>query len=257
VTAQPAVHMKHYRDDASRRQAEQNYQWLASLPGPLRLPRQLFSRGQQVAFEHLHGRHAEPGDLVTLADHLGEAHRSAHTARLEQAQLAAGLRTASGHRIPGFPGRRLAAVARELESGRVPNPAFTVTQAQALLRAARQSPAAFYKDANPRNFLITQTGPVVVDFDDLTLAPFGYDLAKLIVTLAMTYGPLPPTLVTGALTAYNAATGNVAALGPVTWAQLMDWAEIHHILTSRYLGRTGYRHSWPELRPSLPQPHGT
>ncbi len=36
---------------------------------------------------------------------------------------------------------------------------------------------------------------------------------------------------------------------PVTWEQLMDWAEIHHILTSRYLGRAGYRHSWHAVRP--------
>ena len=30
----------------------------------------------------------------------------------------------------------------------------------------------------------------VVDFDDLTLAPFGYDLAGLLVTASMTYGRL-------------------------------------------------------------------
>ena len=52
-------------------------------------------------------------------------------------------------------------------------------RAQRLIVAA-DGPAAFYKDANPRNFLITPAGhPVTIDFDDLTLAPFGYDLAKL------------------------------------------------------------------------------
>ena len=33
------MYLKHYRDDASRHRAEQNYRWLAGLPGPLRLPR--------------------------------------------------------------------------------------------------------------------------------------------------------------------------------------------------------------------------
>jgi hypothetical protein len=30
------------------------------------------------------------------------------------------------------------------------------------------APAAFYKDANPRNFLLTQAGIVAVDVDDLS-----------------------------------------------------------------------------------------
>jgi len=52
--------------------------------------------------------------------------------------------------------------------------------------------------------LITPDGlPVTIDFDDLTLAPFGYDLAKLVVTLAMTYGELPGEQIAAALFAYN------------------------------------------------------
>ena len=39
-----------------------------------------------------------------------------------------------------------------------------------------------------RNVLVTPSGPALVDFDDLTLAPFGYDLAKLVVSTAMTFG---------------------------------------------------------------------
>ena len=142
-----------------------------------------------------------------------------------------------GHEIPGFLGKRLAATARELESGRVPGAAFSAGEARALLHGACGGPAAFYKDANRRNFLITPAGPVTVDFDDLTLAPFGYDLAKLVVSLSMTYGALGSARITAALGAYNAATRHLPAVMPVTREQLMAWAEIHHILTSRYLGR--------------------
>ena len=46
---------------------------------------------------------------------------------------------------------------------------------------------------------MTATGPAIVDFDDLTLAPFGYDLAKLVVSTAMTHGPLPAEAITAAL----------------------------------------------------------
>ncbi len=80
----------------------------------------------------------------------------------------------------------------ELRAGRARHRRSASARHSALLHGACGGPAAFYKDANPRNFLITPAGPVTVDFDDLTLAPFGYDLAKLVVTLAMTYGALDP-----------------------------------------------------------------
>jgi Phosphotransferase enzyme family len=243
------VYLKHYSDDASRHRAEQNYRWLASLPGPLRLPQLHDHGGPVLAFEDIRGRPAEPGDLVMLASHLGAVHAATYIAELQQARLGEAFCAASGHEIPGFLGRRLEAVARELEAGRVPGPAFSTGQACALLRSACGGPAAFYKDANLRNFLITPTGPVTVDFDDLTLAPFGYDLAKLVVSLSMTYGALGSAQINAALGTYNAATRRLPGVMPVAREQLMAWAEIHHILTSRYLGRAGYRHGWHEVRP--------
>jgi Ser/Thr protein kinase RdoA (MazF antagonist) len=252
VTAQPTVYRKYYPDHAARCRAERNYRWLASLSGPFRLPRLLFACGQQIGFEHIRARHAEPSDLAALASYLGRTHAIAYAATLRQANLAIGAPTPASHQIPGFLDQRMDAVARELASGRVPSPAFTTSQAHALLREACAGPAAFYKDANPRNFLITPAGPVIVDFDELTLAPFGYDLAKLIVTLGMTHGRLPSTMLVSALHAYNAATGHLPAVAPLTWTQLMNWAEIHHILTSRYHGHTGYQHRWPNLRPARP-----
>ncbi len=87
----------------------------------------------------------------------------------------------------------------------------------------------------------------IVDFDDLTLAPFGYDLAKLVVSTAMTHGHLDPREVDVALKIYNTHT---ASGSPTTCApeQLRVYAEFHHLLTERYLHRNGYSHAWPELR---------
>jgi SAM-dependent methyltransferase len=243
-----ATHRKRYRDTASREQAEQNYRWLAALGAPLRLPPLLAAGGRDLVFEHVDGRHAGPGDLIALASHLGALHARAHAAELHRARLARPLRTRSGHQIPGFPGTRLDALARNLCSGSVPRPALTAGQAERLLRAACDGPAAFYRDASPRNYLITPAGPVTVDFDDLTLAPSVYDLAKLVVTLAMTHGPLPAGQISAAIDAYNAA----ARTGPLTWKAMTGFAEIHHILTARYVGAGGYRHTWDTVRPSRP-----
>lgn len=249
----PATHLKRYRDGARRQRAEQNYRWLASLDGPMRLPWLLAAEGQHLVFEHVSGGHAQPSDLVGLASHLGAVHASAHAAELHRARLSEPFRTSSGHQIPGFLGPRLAAVARELGSGFVPGPTFTADQAERLLRGACGGPAAFYKDANPRNFLITPAEPVTVDFDELTLAPFGYDLAKLVVTLAMTHGPLPARQITSAIDAYNtAASRHRPGTGTLTWETLMSFAEIHHILTARFLGQAGYRHTWDTLRSDQP-----
>src|SRR6202044_86507 len=134
------------------------------------------------------GRHARPEDLPLLAACLGGMHGDAHARELHQARLPQRYRTRAGHTLPGFPDGRVDAVARELRSGRVPDSRLTVHQAQELIMDV-DGPAAFYKDAHPRNFLIPPGRPrVPIDFDDLTLAPFGYDLAKLVVTLAMTHG---------------------------------------------------------------------
>lgn len=251
ATRAPAQHSKCYRSAAACRAAAANYQWLARAVGPVRLPRLISAGPCRLVFEHVTGRHAQPRDLVTLARHLGEVHLAAYASELWRAHLAVPYSSGSGHRIPAFTTRRVAAVRRLLRACLVPDPAFDHGQAVRLLNAAAQSPAAFYKDANPRNFLITPGGPVTIDFDDLTLAPFGYDLAKLIVTLAMTHGRLPPRLIGQALAAYNAAGIRCPdKAGNVTWTQLMAWAEIHHVLTSRYLGQAGYRRSWHTVRPS-------
>lgn len=85
--------------------------------------------------------------------------------------------------------------------------------------------------------------------DDLTLAPFGYDLAKLIVTTAMTHGPIPPRGIAAALIAYNR---------PLTAGQrcpaqrLVGFCEAHHLLTG--LPRPGRLPPSPARRPALDGP---
>jgi Ser/Thr protein kinase RdoA (MazF antagonist) len=248
--AMTMLHVKHYPDLAARRAAQANYQWLAGLGTPIRLPGLITASGLDLYFEHIDGRRARPEDLAMLAAHLGHVHGVAHAKELCQARLRRPYRTPCGHTLASFPGRRTAAVARELRAGNVPSAALTIVQARRLLTRT-DGPAAFYKDANPRNFLITPAGTVVtIDFDDLTLAPFGYDLAKLVVTLAMTSGPLPRSTIEAARRAYNNATaGHSATLPAVSLAQMMNWAEIHHILTSRYASDGRYPYRWHEVRP--------
>lgn len=247
--------VKRYPDDSARRRAEDHYRWLAGLGGQLLVPELRAATGLDLFFDHVEGRHARPADLTMIAAHLGCVHGTAYSRELRDAGLGQSFRTAGGHVMPGFPDGRVDAVEREFRAGHASDTALTMDQARRLLTGA-DGPAAFYKDANLRNLLITPVGNLVtIDFDDLTLAPFGYDLAKLVVSLAMTYGQIPTALVASALTAYNTAATHGRAVRAVSWGELMNWAEIHHILTSRYVADGRYAYQWSQVRPSA-QPMG-
>lgn len=244
-------YLKRYTDPETRQRARSNYDWLAGLE-PIILPRILpTSGGEGLCFEHVDGRHALPEDLPDLAGHLGALHGAAYTRDLHHARLPEPYRTSAGHTLPGFPERRADAVVRELRAGRAPGARLSAHEARRLIMSA-DGPAAFYKDANPRNVILTPDGaPVTIDFDELTLAPFGYDLAKLVVTLAMTYGRIPAPAIAAALTSYNTATArHCPALPGIAWDELMNWAEIHHILTGPYAADGRYPHRWDHARPS-------
>lgn len=243
--------IKRYRTAAACQTTAANHRWLASLATPV--PALRATRANRLEFDHVAGRHARPRDLPMLADLLGNLHRTTYAAGLHRARLDRPHTTDTGLVIPDFLTPRHNALRALLDGRAAPDPAFTSDQAVAVLESAVNGPACIYKDSNPRNFLITPGGVVVVDFDVLTLAPAGYDLAKLIVTLVMTHGRLPEAEIDQALMIYNAAFSHDSAaikpleLEPVTRAELMAWAEIHHIFTRPYLGRSGYRYSW---RPS-------
>jgi Ser/Thr protein kinase RdoA (MazF antagonist) len=226
-----AVFIKRYTDPARGVAAQSHLRWLQQLGSGVRLPHLYPSTGAYLVLERLNGRQPEPSDLPGLAAALGQLHGRAYARELHAARLNQPFGTTTGTVIPDFStGREHVLVHLESDwSG---------------------APAAFYKDANRRNFLITASGPAPVDFDDLTLAPFGYDLAKLIVSTAMTFGAVSARQAHAALMAYTRSAADAG--GPAdacTAIQLASFAEVHHLLTAQYLHRNGYQHPWPSVRP--------
>lgn len=256
----PAIWRKAYADSESLARAIKNHSWLATLTPASRVPAVLAVEEYAIIFERVAGVHVGPSDLAAVAAHLGYLHAAAYVADLHRGPLDsdAVVDLVDGHHhIPGFLANRAKIVLSRVTSGAAPGLLLDPKAADALMHDASLGPAAIYKDSNPRNLLITDSaagatpsGPVIVDFDDLTLAPFGYDLAKLIVGVAMTTGPVSDLLVSASLTAYNDAVQlRVPDLPEVSNVALAGWMEIHHVLTFPYLGRNGYRYSWNHVRP--------
>jgi aminoglycoside phosphotransferase (APT) family kinase protein len=245
---------KVYATEAKRETAQRNHEWLSRHAGPMALPPITGSRSRKLTLAWVDGRYAEPRDLERVARHLGSCHAAAWGNSLHKARLTTAF-VSDGQVLAGFVGPRAAALCRRFREGHVTS-ARALDAALALVHRAAGCPVAFYKDTNPRNILITPSGPpVTIDTDDLTLAPFGYDLAKLVVTLSMTHGPLPVDLVERALTAYNsAAAAHHQQLGRTTLTRFMEYAELHGILTAPYLGRGGYRWPWTRVRPTPRRP---
>ena len=216
---------KRYADPARAAEAAAHHRWLSELKA-VAVPALLEETESDLIFENIDGRHAEPGDLVAVAATMGTLHAAAWSTHLHQAELHKPFRCGD-LTIADFLSPRRRVLARFPE-------------------AAALRPAALYKDSNVRNFLITERGVTVIDFDDLTLAPFGYDLAKLIVSSAMTYGRPDPASVADALEAYNA---RIPASAACPHKLLRVYTDIHHELTAPYLNRHGYRYRWPEVSP--------
>lgn len=243
----PLVFSKHYTDPHRARAAAAHHTWLDRLGAPT--PSLLAINGTQIDLEYIHGRHAAPDDIPTIAALLGRIHGTAHRTTLRAAAMNDAVQLGAGQTIEGFAAVRTAAIRRRLAAG-VPGPRLNPDEAEAVLNGVEGQPPVFYKDTNIRNVLISATGPVFIDFDDLTLAPFGYDLAKLLLTTAMTYGRLPAGLIRRSLAAYNRGVHQQPKSPPAcVLPDLIMWIEVHHILTSPYLGRHGYQHSWHTLRP--------
>ncbi|MET8048523.1 phosphotransferase [Streptosporangium sp. NPDC005286] len=243
------VFTKVYSTEEERAQAVRHHAWLAEHALPFRQPGIEAVGMTSIDFTYIHGRHPGVRDLPMLAALLGDAHGAAWVSDLHRAHLGVPHPLPANHTMADFLAPRLAALDARRRTHHLADDE-DLAAAKRLLHAVAIGPAAFYKDTNPRNILITEQGiPIIVDVDDLTLAPFGYDLAKLVVTLAMTYGPLQLTAIQHALAGYNqAATRHDARLGGTSMTQLLGHAELHRILTAPYLGRGGYRHSWPQVR---------
>lgn len=243
-----ARYTKHYTSAEPCQTAVRNYAWLTQHAAPMHLPALRAISSTSLVFEFVEGRHAEPSDLPRIATHLGDVHGAAWLDDLHRAQLGAAHAPGQGLELPDYPSSRRRALAARHAAGFLPT-AADHDAALALLARTVSGPVAFYKDTNPRNLIITPDAIVTIDVDDLTLAPFGYDLAKLIVTLAMTYGPFPASAVQEALDAYNrAAAGHHESLGHTDMGHLTAFMRLHGILTAPYLGRGGYRHTLPAFR---------
>ncbi|MGW3774434.1 phosphotransferase [Actinomadura verrucosospora] len=254
-TSPPSQWTKFFPDHQACRTAWMNHRWLAkhvhALDAPLLVPAIRRVDDRRLTFEHVTGRHARPEDAVAIAGLMGWLHRALHDDTLHDARLDTPFQASRELTIPDFVTPRRSLVRQRVDSGQVRAPAMTAEQLVHVIEEARNAPAAIYNDANPRNFLLDGHRVFAVDHDCLTLAPFGYDLAKLITSLVMTNGPLPSALIAEALAAYNRALPGLPHHIPeVRWSDLMAWAEVHHVLTSPYLGRHGYRYGWHEGRPA-------
>ncbi|MFJ9609602.1 FtsX-like permease family protein [Kitasatospora sp. NPDC101176] len=207
--------------------------WIAGVNPDVRTPQVVEQRPGEIVYEHLDGCHVGPADLVVVADLLGHQHTSAYLSVLKDARPDTAF-TSGGTTIDGFVDGRRERLRRLLASGSVPGPALTPEAAAGWLQRAADMPAAFYKDANPRNFLVTDTAVAVIDFDSLTLAPFGYDLAKLVVSTTMTSGPLVQHTVQQALDTYNDHPRSRGLPGR-SRREFAAWCEFHHALTAQKL----------------------
>ncbi|MEU9832975.1 phosphotransferase [Streptosporangium sp. NPDC048047] len=249
----PAPFTKPYSTPEKLQRAVAHHAWLSEHAPSLRLPPIVALRAGHIDFAFINGRHALLADVPTVAAALGHAHAAAYASDLHRARLTTAHPLPGGGDLADFVSPRVAALRRRHHAGLATSDELAALQP--LLEPDPDAPAAFYKDTNPRNVLITASGePVMVDFDDLTLAPFGYDLAKLLVTVAMTHGSIPPESFTTALTSYNQPLAD-AGLTPVPLARFIGYADLHHLLTLPYLGRGGYRHPWPTVRPALENLH--
>ncbi|MFJ1933221.1 phosphotransferase [Kitasatospora sp. NPDC088160] len=274
---------KTFADPHTQQRSLAHHRWIARTNPDVRIPHVVHVHPTAIDYEHLDGHHGTPDDLLTLADLLGHQHTTAHTHDLHAARLNAPHTSAddtsaddTSHdhtsgavttadvttadvttadvttadvTIDDFADSRRERLHRLLATGTVPSPLLTPGAIDDWLEQAATMPAAFYKDANPRNFLITDTTVAVVDFDSLTLAPFGYDLAKIIVTISMTTGPLPEDTIRRAVAAYNRHPEQRGLPG-CSWLEFAAWCEFHHILTTPHHGTNGYRYSWHAIRPA-------
>ncbi|GED88868.1 phosphotransferase [Streptomyces sp. 6-11-2] len=237
---------KHYVTPERATGAVRHYRWINEHAKPLRQPALHTVETDSLTFERIEGRSVRPEDLPRMAELLGHAHGAAWASDLRSASLDTPHHFQDGTTFDDYLGPRKLALRRRHEQGYLPNRA-ALHAMLGLLEATAQGPCAFYKDSNPRNFIITSTQDIVaVDTDDLSLAPMGYDLAKLIATLHLTYGPLTDQAVNTALLAYNAAARrHDARLGTTDRGRLDSFLGLHAVLTAPYVGRNGYRYSVP------------
>jgi hypothetical protein len=190
----------------------------------------------RVRFERIEGTHpGSDAELHLAAWALGNLHRRAMAAAGEVDGDVASLEPFWPRRTQVLP-QRIASTAQAL---------LTADDVEQLYQLSAALPLALYKDNNCRNVLLGDGDAVwLVDFDDLTLAPIGYDLAKLVVSVAMTQARRPD--LDGLSATYIDALGAPVDLDSFT-ASVLAWCAMHDVLTARYIGHNGYRARWPQV----------
>jgi hypothetical protein len=222
------TYVKHYASPRGAESARAHHDWLRQLGAPARIPKLYEVTGTRMVLEHLEGHQPEPADLPVVAAALGDLHTAAYTRHLHTWRLDRPYEATTTLRLVDFVSPRATVLPPDF--------------------AEAELPCALYKDSNIRNFILLDDEVAIIDFDDLTLAPFGYDLAKLVVSAAMTHGPLSGALIEDTLNRYNTQTTGIAN-AHCDIRRLQLYTEIHHRLTSGYLGRHGYTYDWSTVRP--------
>ena len=141
------VFTKQYADPARAAAAAAHYRWILAL-GAVEVPALIAATESELRFEDLGSRQPGPNDLVTVATVIGDLHAAAWGVHLQEARLDRPFRCGE-LTIADFVSPRRGVLAR-------------------FPAAAASRPAAFYKDSNIRNFLLTDSGVAVIDFDDLS-----------------------------------------------------------------------------------------
>lgn len=239
MNAVKATWAKTYLTPAAAESAIQHHAWISDV-GQLPVPSLLRHDDHTLVFANVSGRHVGPADLTAVARTLARFHAAAHQ-HLASGRMNEPHTTSRGQVIAGFAEHREQRLLDLLAAPSPPDTPLTAEHVAAWMAHAADLLPVVYKDANIRNFLITPA-VIAVDFDTLTLAPLGYDLAKLVVSATMTYGPLDPGLTEAALACYNSVLSD-AGLPGCTITEFAAWTEMHRILTSPYQGHNGYRYT--------------
>lgn len=238
--------VKDFADPERCSAARRHHAWLTRCAPALVQPDVVAVGPSSLSFRYVQGRHAKPADLPRLAAMLGTAHGQAWARELQHAVLHQPHQATGGELLTAYAPARGQALERRLADGYLPDRSTLLSLLDILERTA-EGPTAFYKDTNPRNLLISASAVVTVDVDDLTLAPFGYDLAKLVHTLALSNHPLPPTAVQAAIRQYNTAAAETdERLATLTPTRFNDFLLLHRALTAPYRDRDHYRHGIPQ-----------
>lgn len=234
---------KRFHSVAAATRAVVSQRWMfeeSSLP-----PRIQAVEDRTVRYEPLRGRNLLPDELPKVAALLGQTDARLSRGKL-RGRIAGECISTDAVRIDGFadPFR-----VNALKKTRAQGSLLSRSAAIGAVTRGCSFPAALYKDSNVRNFVVVGSRVRVVDFDVVTLAPPGYDLAKLVLSGALTWGVLdfhPLDLLSEYVEAACDELGAERRVDP-DWFHV--WLELHWMLTARYVAPTRYGFSWPDYRP--------